>query len=203
MRTALNSSLLLASAGTLAAAANAALMNIYVAEGDGYVHTFEYNSTDNGSMRFKGGSRLLCGDNPTWLYKGLNKSRVWSCDEAVMSNAGAISRLDIDQTDGMLTRALNLTLQGNPVQGGLCFQDKYFCSAMYGGMTGPKTAGGLQMNPVVYGNLQSSDRRISFDDKAFVPGPQPSHLYVRRLRVHKRQHSPDHRQSRRDQDLPG
>jgi 6-phosphogluconolactonase (cycloisomerase 2 family) len=168
MRTTTISTLLLASASTLVSAADK--MNLFVAAGNGYVHTVQYDpagANGLGKLEFLHNS-TGCGETPTWLYKGLNKTRVWCLDEGAVSGNGSINRLDIS-ADGVLTQAQHRQYQGSPVQGGLCFEDKWFCSAVYGGMRGSGTAGGMHLDNVVDGTLMNG-KAIIFP--AIEPGPK-------------------------------
>ena len=139
-------------------------MNIFVAAANGAVHTVEYAAGKLTLLKTSNG----CGETPSWLYKGLVKTRFWCWDEGAVSGNGSLSRLDI-QADGSLVQAVHRNYTGSPVHGGLAFDDEYLVGAVYSGMSGPGTAGGVAFDQVIDGNLTISG------SLPFVapPGPKP------------------------------
>lgn len=130
MRTAILSTLLPASATTLVNC-DAAPEHIFVADYTGEVHTVEYtpNNTATNNTATNSNAKLTllhtsggCESRPTWLFKGLNKERLWCVDEG-QGQMGSINRLAI-AADGSLNRIGNSgPMGGVQVQASFAFNN--------------------------------------------------------------------------------
>ena len=173
MRSLILSTLLLASAFTPIKAD--VPINIFVAAANGQVHTVSY-TTGNLTLTHTDEN---CGARPSWLSKGLDKTRFWCWSEGNATSTagiGSVSRHDI-QADGSLKQALAINTTGTlggmeilpraAVHGGLALQDKFMVSILYSASGSASSS--VMFYPVSNGILQGPGSSW-LNEKAYTTG---------------------------------
>jgi 6-phosphogluconolactonase (cycloisomerase 2 family) len=149
------------------------IASILVAAGNGRVQKVVYNSTGNGTLNVQS-EMTLCGENPTWLFKGLNRTRFWCVNEG-RDNSGSVVRIDMGN-DGPVpkyTAHSMTTVPGHPVHAAIYNGFDNLSMAIYSGMTGSGTGGGFSSGKLVDGTL-GSNRASGFPSnttQAAIPHP--------------------------------
>ena len=169
--------LLLASASLVKC--TAAPENIFVADYTGKVHTVQFtplNAAENTTAKMT----LLhtsnsVGPKPSWLFKGLNKERLWYSSENVDGESGWLSRHSI-AADGSLQPIGIRMIPGAPVQASFAFNNSGLFMAQYGGVTGTGTGGGVAFIKAENGEMSETNTKTYVFPNLTTPGLAPQDL---------------------------
>jgi 6-phosphogluconolactonase (cycloisomerase 2 family) len=122
---------------------------LFVADYSGRLHTVRfdmsaasltpvYNTTD-------------CGENPSWLFKG-PAGRLWCVDEAWKTGNGSLNRFELAD-NGSLSRLDRVNITGSPVQADFAFNNDTILAAIYSGINGTRSGGGVQQLELAGGKV--------------------------------------------------